>query len=448
MDLAESLASRVRGRVITAADAGYDEARTTFNGMIDRRPRFIVRPVDPRDVVEAVRWAGEVDLPIGVRGGGHSVAGHSMPEDAVVIDLSGWRGVRVDPVRGTAEALGGSLLMDLDVATSAHGFAVPSGTFFDTGVAGLTLTGGISYLVASEGFACDALIGAELVTADGTIVEVDEEREPDLLWALRGGGGNFGVVTRLRYRMATVARMYGGLLRYRGDGIEDALQRLFELEHDAPDELVTGAVVGRAVDSGEPAMTAILAWRGDAASGDAAIRSLRDHPTLAEDDVHPLSWLQLQALSTPMPFGLRHYWKGHLVREATPGLAAAIVEAGSTAGATDGVLVELIHGAAHRIPAESAAFGGRRAVANVTGLAIWADPAEDDPRVAWARGAAAAFEPFSLAGASYLNYPETDQPAARVAAAFGPESFARLRQIKRRHDPENRFRFNANIPPA
>ena len=157
-----------------------------------------------------MRATGELDLPLAVRGGGHSVAGHSMPEDAVVIDLSLMRGVTVDPTTQTAEALGGSLLMDLDVATAAHGLAVPSGTFFDTGVGGLTLSGGISYLVASEGFACDALIGAELVTADGSIVQVDEAREPDLLWALRGGGGNFGVVTRLRYRLTTVGPMYGG----------------------------------------------------------------------------------------------------------------------------------------------------------------------------------------------------------------------------------------------
>jgi FAD/FMN-containing dehydrogenase len=447
-DLATALAGRVRGRIIAPGDASYDAARETFNGMLDRRPRLIVRPVDTADIAAAVRWAGEVDLPVGVRGGGHSVAGHSMPDEALVIDLSGWRGVRVDPGRRTADALGGSLLMDLDAATSAHGCAVPSGTFFDTGVAGLTLSGGIGYLVASEGFACDALVGAELVTADGSVVEVDETREPDLLWALRGGGGNFGVVTRLRYRLTTVERMYGGLLRYRGDGVGDAIERMFELDRTAPDELVLQAVAWHSAETGAPALTAIVAWRGDAGSEAAAVRPLREHAALYESDLRPMSWLQMQALNTPMPFGLRHYWKGHFVRETTSELAAAIVGATASARSDDFVLLELLHGAPHRIPADSAAFGGRRAVANVTALAIWSDAAEDADRMAWARAAAASFEPFSLSGGGYLNYPEVDQSSARVAAAFGPPAFDRLRRIKGRHDPANRFRFNGNIPPA
>ena len=443
-----SLAARARGQILTPDADGYGPARATFNGMLDRRPSLIVRPTDTADVAATIRWAAEHDLALGVRGGGHSVAGHSMPDDAPVIDLSRWRSVSVDPVALTADAQGGSLLMDLDAATTAFGLAAPSGTFVDTGVGGLTLSGGIGYLVATEGYACDALIGAELVTADGQVIDVDEEREPELLWALRGGGGNFGVVTRLRYRLTPVTTMYGGSLRYRGARVVEVLATLFDQDHDAPDQLVVQAVAWRSEEDQAPHLTVIVAWRGDAASGADATQWLREHPALYEDDLHARSWLELQAHTTPIPFGVRNYWKGHFVGSTPSGLAEAIVEAAAGARANDGILIELVHGAAHRIPADSAAFGGRLAVANVTALAIWTDATSDDAHVAWARRTAAAIEPWSLSGGGYLNYPEVDQTAARVAAAFGPEAFARLQRIKRAVDPDNRFRFNANIRPA
>ena len=442
------LAERTRGQVIMPGDPAYDAARSTFNGMLDRRPVLIFRPADVADVAAAVRWAGEADLPIGVRAGGHSVAGHSMPDGAPVVDLSRWRSVSVDPVAQTAEALGGSLLMDLDAATAAHGLVAPSGTFVDTGIAGLTLSGGISYLIASDGFACDALIGAQLVTADGRVVEVDEDREPDLLWALRGGGGNLGIATRLRYRLAPIDRLYAGRLRYAGDGAADVLRTLFDRDAEAPDALSIQAVAWRSEEHQAAHLTVLVAWRGDEASGDAATRWLRVHPAAYEVDVRPMSWLELQARNTPIPFGLRHYWKGHLVGSTPDSLADAILAAAEDGRGDDGILIELIHGRAHRIPAGSAAFGGRRAMANVTALAIWPDAAEDDQHIAWARRTAAALEPWSLAGGGYLNYPEVDQTTARVAAAYGAEAFGRLQALKRTHDPQNRFRFNANVPPA
>jgi FAD/FMN-containing dehydrogenase len=443
-----SLMARTRGQIIAPDDRVYDAARSIFNGMLDRRPRLIFRPNDTEDLVAAVRWASEADLAIAVRGGGHSVAGHSVPDDAFVIDLSRWRSATVDPERRIADALGGCLLMDLDAATAAYGLAAPSGTFVDTGIGGLTLGGGISNLIASEGFACDALIGAELVTAEGRIVEVDEAREPDLLWALRGGGGNFGVVTRLRYRLTQVEQMYSGSLWYRGPAMGDVLARLFELDRTAPDELVTQAVAWWSVPDDGPILKLNVTWRGEPDAGDAAIQELREHAALYEANLRPMSWLELQARYTPIPFGLRHYWKGHLVREASAGLADAVIAAADGSGDDGFVLVEMIHGAAHRIPAESAAFGGRRAVANVTALGIWRQAGDDEAGIEWARRGAGLFEPYSLSGGGYLNYPEVDQTATRVAAAFGPETFAKLRRIKRTWDPDNRFRFNANIPPG
>jgi FAD/FMN-containing dehydrogenase len=447
IDVTSLVRSRVRGKLLVPGDAAYEAARAPFNALAAGRPAAIVRPVDTDDVAAAVRAGVEADLGIGVRCGGHSVAGHSTPGGGLLIDLSGWRGADVDPVAQTADALGGSRLMDLDAATSAFGLAAPSGTFVDTGITGLTLSGGISYLLPSEGFACDALIGAQVVTATGELLEVDERHEPDLLWALRGGGGNFGVVTRLRYRLTAVPTIYGGWLRYRGEGVRDVLERAFELDRGAPDELSLQALTWHSEEAGV-GVTIMVAWRGDADSGDRALGSLLDHPTLYERDLRSMTWLQIQAQNTPMPFGLRNYWKGHFVRETTTALAEAMLEAGRHATGDDFVLAELIHGRPHRIPAESAAFGGRRAIANLTAVAIWSDAVEDDDHVAWARSTAAAVERWSLRGGGYLNYGEVDLSAARVAAAFEPETLARLREVKRRYDPDNRFRFNGNIPPA
>lgn len=443
-----SLAALTRGPVIGPGHPHYDGARALFNGMLDRRPRLIFRPADVDDLVAAVRWASDADLSIAVRGGGHSVAGHSMPDDGFVIDLSRWRSARVDPARQIAEAEGGCLLVDLDVATAGHGLAAPSGTFFDTGIGGLTLGGGISHIVASEGFGCDALIGAEVVTADGRVVEVGETTEPDLLWALRGGGGNFGIVTRFRYRLTPIQTMYSGSMSYRGPALHDLLTRLFELDASGPDELVTQVIVWWSEEDGGPIVKVNIDWRGEPEAGDVAIRELRDHVACFQTNVQPMTWLQAQARFTPIPFGLRHYWKGHLVREAGSGLANAVLAAAEGSGDEGFILVELIHGAAHRIPEASAAFGGRRAVANVTALSIWRDASGDEQGIEWGRRAARLFEPYSLSGGGYLNYPEVDQTAARVAAAFGPERLADLRRIKKVWDPSNRFRHNANIAPG
>lgn len=440
------LLGRTRGEVIGAGDPSYDRARSLFNGMLDRRPQAIFRPVDTADLVAGVRCASEVDVPIAVRGGGHSVAGHAMPDGGFVVDLSRWRSATVDAQRQVADAQGGCLLMDLDVATSAHGMAAPSGTFLDTGIGGLTLGGGISHIIASEGFACDALVGAEVVTADGRVVEVDEASEPDLLWALRGGGGNFGIVTRFRYRLTRIGPMFAGGLVFRGSTV-DVLERAFALDRAAADALVLKANVWSEVD-GTPVVKVNVAWRGERKAGEAAIRELTTHPALVESTLRPMSWLQLQALNTPWPHGQRHYWKGHLVRDSPPALAEAIGHAAEGSGDDGFILVELIHGAAHRVPTESAAFGGRLAAANVTALGIWEDARNDEQVIAWARRAAQLVEPHSLAGAGYLNYAELDQTASRVTAAFDPYAFARLREIKRAWDPDNRFRYNANIPPA
>ena len=242
--------------------------------------------------------------------------------------------------------------------------------------------------------------------------------------------------------------MYSGSLSYRGPAVGEVLTRLFELDASAPDELVTQAIVWWSDEDGGPIVKVNVDWRGEPDDGDAAIRELREHPVPFQTNLRAMTWLEAQARFTPIPFGLRHYWKGHLVSEASAGLADAVITAAEGSGEDGFILVELIHGAAHRIPDESAAFGGRRAVANVTALSIWREAGGDEAGIEWGRRAARLFEPYSKSGGGYLNYPEVDQTAARVAAAYGPERFAKLREIKRTWDPDNRFRHNANIVPA
>jgi FAD/FMN-containing dehydrogenase len=446
-DAVPALRRSTRGEVIEPDDAGFEAAREAYNAMATGRPAVIFRPSDLSDVVAAVRWAADTDVAIGVRGGGHSVAGHSSPEAALLIDLSRWRGATVDPAARTADALAGSRLMDLDAATYAYGLAAPSGTFIDTGIGGLTLSGGISWLLSSEGYACDALIGAQVVTADGDVLEVDDKTDPELLWGLRGGGGNFGVVTRLRYALTEVPAMFGGRLRFRGPGLMDAILRTFEIDAAAPDELVLAIVAWRAED-GSPAISVNVGWRGDPDEGMAAVHALATHPACYETDLKAMNWLQQQTLYQPIPFGLRQYWKGHLLGQLDDSLAEALITSAAEATDESFALVELIHGKAHRIPEEHAAFGGRRAVANATALAIWEDASDDGTEIGWARRFAERVSPHSIRGGGYLNYAELDQSVSRVEAAFPPESWTRLRRLKQRLDPMNRFAFNANIPPA
>lgn len=444
----DALRARVHGDVLVPGEPTYDERRQTFNAMLDRRPRLIVRPAHTADVVEAVRWAAANDLAISVRGGGHNVAGYAVGPDSLMLDMGAMRSVTADPDRRVAEAGGGALLEDLDRATIAHELAAPSGTYLDTGVAGLTLTGGIGYLLGAAGFACDALVGAELVTAGGEVLQVDEQRDPELLWALRGGGGNFGVVTKLRHALIPVRNPYGGRLRLEGAAVADALRLLFELQGDAAsDELTLQSYLSVDPDRG-PVMSILGLWIGEPELGPRVFAPLRALGGVFFDSIGPYPYLDMQVIFERMGPGFRNYWKGHFVRDVGPAVQDVILEGAATGVVHSGMLIEPIHGAAHRFPDDHAAFGGRRALANVSAIGIWEDPADDAAGIAWARRATAALEPFSLRGGGYLNYAPEDETAHRVEQAFGAESFARLRAVKRRLDPENRFRFNANIPPA
>lgn len=453
MNISESALARlehvVKGRVLRPGLDTYEEARRTFNGMIDRRPVAILRPDGADDVANAVRWAADVGLLITVRGGGHSVAGHAVADGALMLDVSQRRGVEVDQAALRARAEGGCQWLDVDAATQAHGLAVPGGTFGDTGIAGLTLGGGIGYLMGSHGLTCDNLVAAELVTADGTIHVVDSATEAELLWGLRGGGGNFGVVTQFEYQLHPVGTLYGGPIYYPASETVAALRVIRDLQAEAPDELVCIVFLGAHGGFTEPVVEVVVAFNGPIEDGEAIVRPLREEIPVLRDGIGPISYMDLQAVNAQVPFGVRHYWKGHFVREFSDDVIDLTADAfGRHEGPTGGLLIEVLHGAARRIPADSAAFGQRGAAANLSAIGAWRDPAEDARQMAWVRGYADALLPHSLTGAGYLNYATPDEPADRVRAAFGAERFARLATLKRRYDPENRFRFNANILPA
>jgi FAD/FMN-containing dehydrogenase len=449
----DALRSTMTGEVVLPADGDYNEARSTFNGTIDRRPAAIARPSSTEDVAAAVRWAREAGLPIAVRGGGHSVAGHATADDALVIDLRLNRDVVVDPDRRRAMVGGGALWLDVDRATTAHGLAMPGGTFGDTGVGGLALGGGLGFLMGTGGLTCDTLVRAEVVTADGSVVIAGEDGDPELLWALRGGGGNFGVVTRFEFALQPVGPLYAGHLVVPIESAGPAMEAMAELARDAPAELALFAGGPDHVDEADSSGSSVLfsitvVYQGTPEAAETVIRPLRALPVV-KDDLTTTSYLDVQAFAGQLPFGLRHYWKGHFIRALDAATIDAIVGAmDRVPGGESFVLIEAITGAARREPPGGAAFGQRDAHWNVSGIAVWEDPAEDAEQIAWSRELADALRPGSLTGAGYANYAPVDETPERVRAAYGPERFDRLVAVKRRYDPDNVFRFNLNIPPG
>jgi FAD/FMN-containing dehydrogenase len=447
----ERLRQSLDGWVTVPGDGDYDVERMTFNATVERRPAAIVRARSTGDVVTAVLAANELDLPLAVRGGGHNVAGHSVADGALVVDLRDMRTVSVDPARRIARVAGGAQWDDVDAAAWAHRLTVVGGTFGDTGVAGLTLGGGIGWLMGTQGLTCDNLLRAELVTADGRRVVAGDDGDPALLWALRGGGGNFGVVTSFEFGLTEPGPIMGGWLRYPIGAADQVLRRIASVAETAPDALTVMAMVSIHDESKAETPSEFrigIGWTGDADEGARAIHPLRVDLPIAADEVRPMTYLELQAMSGRIPFGLRHYWKGHFLRALGDDTISAVVDSlAAPRGALGGILLEAIRGAARREPEGGAAFGQRGAAWNATGLAIWADRTDDAEEIAWARAVAERLRTSSLAGAGYTNYAPVDETAERVRLAFGPERFDRLAAVKSRYDPDNRFRFNLNIPP-
>ncbi len=446
-DLAPTRDALPPGAVLPG-DSGYDDARITFNGILDRRPAAIVPCATTDDVVTAVLAARAVGLPIAVRGGGHSVAGHCIPDGALVISLAPMRTVTVDPERHRAVAGGGALWDDVDEATCAHGLAVPGGTFGDTGIGGLTLGGGIGWLMPIAGLTCDNLVEAEVVTADGSVVVAGADGDHELLWALRGGGGNFGVVTRFTYQLTPVASMWGGRIAFPAAAAGEVFARIERIVAEHPTAIMPTMTLRAIPDLG--AILGVLVGVVDGTDHEQIAEILRSGPTPLLDELGPITYLQLQALTGTMPFGLRNYWKGHFLRDLdaiTLERLAAEIAAPDAIGQSF-ILIEGLVGAGRHEPPGGAAFGQRAARWNASALAIWASPADDSTAIGWARRVTDLLEPLSLSGAGYVNYSPADESAERVRAAYGTDRWERLRAVKRRHDPDNVFRFNHNIAPG
>jgi len=439
------LRQRHRGPVIAADDPGYDPARITFNGMIDRRPELILRPLDVDDVVSAVAHAVEQDLPIAVRGGGHSVAGHCMGDGSLVVDLRLMRSVVVDQEARTATCGGGALWEDLDPACLRHGLATTGGTFGDTGVAGLTLGGGIGHLVGLHGLTLDNLIAATVVTARGEVVHASETESDDLFWALRGGGGNFGVVVDFTFQLHSIGRLLGGLLVYKVEDAAEIITTCRDLMSAAPDELACFPMVSRSALSDEQGALVSVAYFGDPDEGYEAIQPLMDGAPPLSAGLRPMYYAELQEIFGRMPFGLRNYWSGRFVHELSDDLIELTAARFRSEEMQGTVLLEPLHGAAARVSPDATAFAGREAGYNATFINSWVDPGEDERKIDIARSYSAELAPWATGG-GYLNY-ASESVGDGLETEFGAQRFSRLRDVKRRYDPDNRFRFNHNISP-
>ena len=374
-----------------------------------------------------------------------------MADGALVVDLRDRRQVTVAPTQQIVRVAGGALWDDVDAALWAHHLAVVGGTFGDTGVAGLTLGGGIGWLSGIQGLTCDNLVRAELITAAGEKVVAGPDGDPDLLWALRGGGGNFGVVTSFEFRAIDPGPILAGNIEYPIGAVKQVLRQLAEVAATAPDALELMVWIGPSGDGPDDALTVRVGvcWPGETALEPDALRALRHGLPVVSDGLGPMEYPDIQAMSGRMRFGMRHYWKGHFLRTLDEPVIGGIVKVMAVRpGGHSGILLETIRGRARVEPDGGAAFGQRAATWNASALAIWEDPELDDAQISWGRLAAEHLAVGSLSGAGYGNYAPVDETIERNRLAFGTERFARLSRIKSRYDPGNLFRFNQNIAPG
>jgi FAD/FMN-containing dehydrogenase len=437
------LRGSLAGAVIAPPDPGYDAARRCFNALVDRWPAVIVRCFTTGDVATAFDFARTEGLEVAVRGGGHNPAGHCVCDGGLVIDLSLMRRVEVDAGARVARSQGGATWLDFDAATQAFGLVTPGGVVGSTGVAGLTFGGGIGHLTAQHGLTCDNLLGAEVVTPDGTVVRAGADEEADLLWGLRGGGGNFGVATQLEFSLHPLERVVGGRFVYAGEGVSEGLRRYRDLVADGPRDLSCGALM--LMDGSlQPMLVVSPCYTGSGPEPD-GLAALRSAPGLIDDGVREHGFLAQQHVFNP-PYGAdRNYWKNSFVRELPDELIDELVQRMVGFGRPPGqILFESLHGAPK--DASDGAIGFRQAAFNISAMATWLDPDLDDEYIAWARETSAAMAPWSTSG-GYLNYMQADEPIERVRAAFGDDSFGRLQKLKARYDPDNVLRRNQNIPP-
>jgi FAD/FMN-containing dehydrogenase len=447
----DALRPQLAGAVLSPSDPGYDEARRIHNGMIDRRPALVVRCHGSADVQAAVRFAREHGLEIAVRGGGHNVAGNAVCDGGLVIDLSAMRGVHVDPRARRARAQGGATWGDFNRETQLHGLASTGGVVSTTGVGGLTLGGGLGWLLGKHGMAVDNLRAVELVTATGEVLRASADEHPDLFWAVRGGGGNFGVATWLEYEVYPVGPMVtGGLVAHPFSAARDVLRFYRDFTAALPDELTVFAGLLHAPDGSGAKLAAIVVCHvGSLDMGAAAVTSVKRFGSPVMDVIGPMPYSTVNTLfDAGFPKGALNYWKSSFLTSLTDGAIDTMIDHFAAAPSPmSALLLEHFHGAAVRVNPTETAFPHRTVGYNFLAVGEWTDPAATRDNVAWTRGVYTAMTPHFAPGryVNYLNADEVEDGGA-VAAAFGP-NWKRLREVKQRYDPDNVFHLNQNVKP-
>ena len=443
----QTFATGFSGRIVTPVDPDYETARRVWNVMIDRRPALILQPRNAADVQAAVRFSLEQRLPLAIRGGAHGVAGMGTCDDGLVIDCSLMKTISVDVASRTARAEPGVKWVEFDAATQAHGLATTGGTVGDTGIAGLTLGGGFGWLEGAFGITVDNLISADVVLADGRLVRASDDENADLLWALKGGGGNFGVVTSFEYRLHPLGPMIaGGLAVHPYSAAREVLAFFGDFMATAPDPLTVGAALATGPD-GHKACILACAYAGTTDEGLKAVQPLKAFGSPVMDMIGPIPYAGQQGLlEQAAPPGYRNYWKAEFIHALTPGFIDTWVDAFSTvASPMSFQLLFPIHGAAARVAPEATAFPLRGGM-HVGIYGAWKPGEADEPNLAWVRSTWQQIKPF-VSGGVYVNEIGSDDGQDRARQAFGI-NYARLASVKAKYDPSNVFRLNANIEPA
>src|ERR1700751_4032092 len=442
-DRIERFQAAFRGEVIQPGDSGYETARKIWNASIDKRPGIIARCSGVADVVAAVNFARENELLVAVRGGGHNVSGRALCDDGIVIDLSGMKGIHVNAKSRVARAQGGATLGDLDRETYVFGLAVPVGIISKTGIAGLALGGGVGWLVRKYGLTCDNVLWFDIVPADGERRVASGNENEDLFWALRGGGGNFGVVTSFEFRVHPVRTVLGGLVMYPRDRAVEVLRFYRDFTRSAPEELTAYAALLHTPD-GIPAVAVIACYCGDVTEGEKMFKPLRTFGSPMVDVIQPMLFPQMQTfLDAGFPHGNHNYWKSTFLRKFSDDAIVVRVEhANRATSPLSGVVIEYYGGVASRVGVSETAFAQRQAQYNVLNLAQWVDAGESQRHIEWARASADSMRPFS-SGAYFLNY-LGEEGEDTIKAAFG-SNYDRLMAVKKKYDPKNFFFLNQNI---
>ncbi len=446
----DQFAASLRGHTLRPGADGYDAARSVWNAMIDKSPALIARCAGAGDVVRSVNFARHHGLLLSVRGGGHSVSGNAVCDGGLMIDLSPMKGIRVEPARRTARAEAGCTWREFDQETQAFGLATTGGTISPTGVAGLTLGGGLGWLMRRHGLSCDNLLSIDMVTADGRLVTASATENSDLLWAARGGGGNFGVVTSFEYQVHPIGQVLGGMVAHPLDRARDALRFYREFARSTPDTLGTMPAFVTAPDGGK-LLAIFVCHSGPLAEGERDLKPLRAFGPPLADDIAAIPYVRLQTLlDQGFPPGRQNFWKSSFLRGLDDDAIDILIDGfRNVPSAMSAVAIEHLGGAVSRVPDDDTVFSHRGAPFNLLIVGIWPDAADNPKNIEWVRKLWDSMQPHSTGGV-YVNYlgRAADEGLDRIRAAYGGAKYQRLVALKRKYDPDNVFRLNQNIDPA